>query len=550
MQHNKREDDSWRNDLPELLSPAQDPKKHPPHGLNPLLSPLPEIVPKIFYDDFLSEKETLTEGLAKKTQSFHSPQPSASSDDADTPIRHIKEEAKSSATKPPSLVAILKYGRDNKRAVERILRHIPRPGRSGEPLLDNPTPTAERGPRDSKFHDAADVEAEVSATTRAETQGGLKTKPKISNLSRSSLLGAFEPANSKAASKRKMEADDGPRKKQQQMASQQNRGKNPQTPDNINLRSPVSGHHRSDSQKSLAPMHLTPTPLRDVRESSNMRRTLSQESVSSTPKPSQPTPVPSNRSVPNVAPAANGVHVDVSHLSLMISELRDTGKRLKTAFSELQNRVSAKSSPPTTAERKLGAVLGLESLLAYLLSFAAEDAMRRLQKRKANLGNWTTMRGLFESIKRLTREFAHLDGLQHHIGVAICSRVSTVWADRPSVERAAHVNEIGTCLIDAHNWSFEAWNKLSVDDLILSYPNTWSRRKTGDREPPGNKSMWEHELSGIAADLRDDVDVRAGDFWFPLAPDSGPLQCVRFALCILEEFAGREKLNYRISLKI
>jgi hypothetical protein len=625
-------DDSWKQGLPQLLSPQNpESKELVPHGVAQLLSPLKKIVPEKFYTDYQEHRDKLKAERMKKTQqSLHDTVRGVSSDEQTSLLTkgstNLLFASKSTNAvvqqqKPPSsLVVVLNYGRSKRKRVQRILRQ---PSQSMQALSQRdsqgqrnsqsqkdsqsqsqplrPSRRQDHGSKSqSQFAATASTGRQESPTTMAESMGasaitisqsgqttrstgGVQVKvhgvnphiqdPASGSLARepsgpakikpnpttalSPLLEAELPKPSPGKRKREDAASEIVRqtKKQQRIQDSQDRIKNPQTPtNNPKLLSPASIHKRSDSSSQVH-THLTPTPVKDLKATS-MTRTLSNDSITSTPLTSQPTPVPSSRAGPTSAPAMNGAHVETSHLTHMISELRTTGKRLKDIFNDINNRSSSTSKSTSVEERKRGSVAGLESLLAFVLAFAAEDALRRLQKRKANAMNWPTMRPLFDSIKRLTREFPHLSGLQHHIGVAICNRIVSTWDDRPTPSSSAsekHLNEqFSQCIRDLQNWSHEAWSKLPLDSLIDSYPKTWSKRAMGERESPvGSRSSWEQELSGIAVHIRDgSSSLQPGKFWMPLAADSGPLQCVRFASSFLQEFAEKERLAYEVSLKV
>jgi len=157
-----------------------------------------------------------------------------------------------------------------------------------------------------------------------------------------------------------------------------------------------------------------------------MSRSSSLDGTTSTPRVSQPTPpassshhshAPRPTSAPNGGGSANP-----QALTDLSQKLTDLGRKLR--LEHIATVANVERDPRTpTEERKKGALKGLESVLCFVMSFAASDAERKLRGRGGKLEPWRSLRSFYRGVATLTKEFPHLEGLRAYLGVAIAARI-------------------------------------------------------------------------------------------------------------------------------
>ena len=254
-------------------------------------------------------------------------------------------------------------------------------------------------------------------------------------------------------------------------------------------------------------------------------------------------------------------------------------------------------------ERRKGALKGLESVLCFIMSFAASDAERKLRGRGGKLEPWRSLRSFYRGVATLTKEFAHLEGLRAYLGVAIAARIGECLAaeayeakrhaeqaiqpqpmSRATSEQAGqnpagpehhespestlsggNVAATGTSVGTnapvastqlalplllhevSRNWteltylSNEASLKLNALELERHFPGTWAKRaKTA------SSADWAQRMLAIALDRE-----RERYYWLPLGVQSSMDQFGCFAVSVLKEVAkGKRCAGYEVEVDI
>lgn len=367
-------------DLPELLSPTfDDPKKNPPFGFPALLSPLS--LPASFRRDVAAHKSQLEVDEAEQTPTSQSfPSNKGSRPRSDTKLskgsvsnRDLEEDnatnlsapvtskdavrdpvlAKHGAALSKGSLVILKFGKRRRRDLQRILDARPKPS-----SLPDESP-ARKHPVKMREDDHSSSEEEP-IKSRTKATNGISKKEPIKESYPSQDPDGERPVQTKKRAREDDLPETPPNKRiHHSTAKTHTSTSDTHTPTKTEHLSPAAAHKRSESLRSQPGTALT--PAKDLK-SANMSRTHSAESIISTPRISGSTPGPAGKA-PTSAPAVNGVGAKSnSPLKWMEREISATGKRLKTHFQEIYEKVRG-GEKVTEAERKKAAISGLESVL-------------------------------------------------------------------------------------------------------------------------------------------------------------------------------------------
>lgn len=476
------------------------------------------------------------------------------------------------------LLVRLKYGKKRRKLVERILRL-------------QPSSTVQRQKEDAPIKGKAsrDEDNDTSSNKR-QTSTNNKANIVTKNSKDKTDVVATSPTPSKR-SRPEEEHLDAPNPKRPKQLDLEKR---PSTPIKSELLSPTI-QQRSGSQKP----HTQITPLKAAA----MSRSSSFEGTTSTPRISQPTPPASTLHAPRPTSAPNGsITINAQALTDLSQKLTDLGRKLRLEHIAIVGNME-KHPNTSMEERKKGALKGLESVLCFIMSFAASDAERRLRGRGGKLEPWRSLRSFYRGVATLTKEFAHLEGLRAYLGVAIAARIGECLAaeayeakrhaeqaiqpqpmSRAPSEQAGQnptgpehhespesmlssgnvtsagapvgINApvVGTQLAlplllheVSRNWteltylSNEASLKLNALDLERYFPKTWAKRAK-----MVSNTDWAQRMLAIALGKE-----RERHFWLPLGVQSSVDQFGCFAVSILKETAkGKGCAGYEVEVDI
>lgn len=448
--------------------------------------------------------------------------------------------------KPPSLVVKLKYGKKNRKEVERYLK-LP------------PSKTAKQREGDTVTKNNDDRLNGESTSNGVLNNREAPAKPeKSANPSGHSMKGALKRVNSTTSSqtsddksrstpeKRPRPAEDAqsiaPPSKRPKTVSTVDPDKRPGTPTQTSLPSPAQTNRSSAQKPQLV------TPRRDFK-GVTMTRTGSTESNAATPRPLVTTPSSSRGIAPTSAPASNSRSAEAKTWCETSKRWNDLGRILKHAADAI---VRDQSGKPTPADRKKAAVTGIESVLCYMLAYICMDMDLHLTRRTCTVeGSWSTLMPMWRMFERACKPYEHLDGLCLYLGAVICARIQAIlvergesWrtrSDSPGGDNArydhnqADIDLMYDTVMQMSQYVREAQNKLPEDALINQYPKTWDGRRKGHRL--GN---WESLSPG---------EVK-GEYCLPLNYDTSPMQAVRMAVVFLKEWIEKEGLEYELRLKL
>ncbi|KAK5131343.1 hypothetical protein LTR08_001009 [Meristemomyces frigidus] len=214
----------------------------------------------------------------------------------------------------------------------------------------------------------------------------------------------------------------------------------------------------------------------------------------------------------------------------------DEQKRLEALGRELKHAATAhlKSHPTTNSEQTLAAVKLLESLLAFTLAFicADEAAFAADPKQAPSIKYWRSMHGFFGLVRHHCEAFPLLMGLACQLGVIFNARILDLLLLYPS-ERLSKDIAMETYGALAKN-AADGEMRLDVDVLAEQFPKTWKGRAKGAGGP---------ERAGAPADF-------GGEYKLPIAMQVTPLRAARAGYALLEEWIGKEGVEYEMKLKL
>src|SRR5690242_10490680 len=182
-----------------------------------------------------------------------------------------------------------------------------------------------------------------------------------------------------------------------------------------------------------------------------------------------------------------------------------------------------------------------------MAAYYAQDTSLNLRGRVGEVeATWKTLLPLCLSYARLTKDFAHLDGLRLYLSSVIASTICSLVSQRASSTKSydspqdvahpqlarehASLMENFALLADhtkkmvAHFQ--DARIALPLEDLQMTYKRTWSGREANTKlikEP--------EKVSGARL---------SGPYFLPISSDTTPIQAVRFGLKFLHEYCEKE----------
>lgn len=168
-------------------------------------------------------------------------------------------------------------------------------------------------------------------------------------------------------------------------------------------------------------------------------------------------------------------------------------------------------------------------------------------------GSWRTLFPLFRFFKNNCQEFPHLEGLRLQLGAIICARIASIVAQRPPQQggdgpSGGDKNGLTTdkaLSIMSENIQTmatlvaESRSKLPLEDLMSTYTKTWEGRSRG-MDVEHDPRTWEKLEAGSLV----------GNYNLPLGADTSPVQAVRMGTTFLDEWIGKESVDYKLQLKL
>jgi len=422
--------------LPPLLSPLGDISS--PQKLPPLLSPTlpPEIEEELNKQEtrqraasdlsVSSEKNASKSGESKQHSPSHSiqvkvadqspslhpkPLPRVSADDLIEEEDKIRSKGGSATVAERSrLIVKLKYGRKRRKIVEGLLRLRPL-SQKKEEIIEKAKPNNKD--KDEHNHTSGKPQSKHINDSGSKTQ---KTKRPADSMTKSAAITRYS-----------LPDEDGvndPPSKRPKVLKVVDIDKDPQTPSGKTQHLSPAVHQRSSSKSNT---HLT--PLKAV----TMSRSSSMDGTTSTPKVVTATPpnTTSQELRPPTSAPQGDTQAEIQALNTAHRKFNDLGRKLKREYDETFRR-RASGEPVSLAERRKGALKGLESVLCYIWAFSCADAAAKLRRSRAHLEQWRSVMPLHRSIVGLTKEFASLEGVRAMLGVAVTARLGALLAEGPA----------------------------------------------------------------------------------------------------------------------
>ncbi|KAI9699353.1 MAG: hypothetical protein M1836_002964 [Candelina mexicana] len=482
--------------------------------------------------------------------------------------------ARTEATEPKkSLLVKLKYPKNHKKTLERILQMKPRP----------------------KKIDATDSsEKSKDTSSKIVDRGSLREKSTLEN-----------PERLRGGEKRRDGERDGER--HQPIAKDNDKGqakvplrqaeKRPRPADGDRSREPptkrLKPQHSLDassssktvvqpsfkspalsSQGSVQKTQISP-PKKDLK-SVAMRRVDSGDGNVRTPqgtlRHSTPT-APSSAEKPcgeekgSSSSSAKGRLKDIEAWRAEQKKFTELGRKMKHEADSLL-KPKSDGAQLEDALAKQGTVLAIETVLCYMLAFSAGDQGHNLQRLPGDVQSWRSILRYLKFVTAKSESYPHLHGLCFQIGAVCREMIHTLDVERlkndplpvaaadevqpptPGTDHnpsAGETDGAGKAATYRKNYltfqaelaenAYEAkrfWSEgaaeLTVDDLQSSFPQTWARRSkhpmpiAGERLLPGRYQ---------------------GAYYLPLGAFSSSLEAVRFANRMLIEWTGKERVCWK-----
>ncbi|KAK0825407.1 hypothetical protein LTR73_006953 [Friedmanniomyces endolithicus] len=313
----------------------------------------------------------------------------------------------------------------------------------------------------------------------------------------------------------------------------------PSTPIRPDLQSPFL---QTSTQKS---QQVTPTFRKDHLSAVAMTREISTDGNVHTPSSgASGTPVTIN----GVTSQPNGPSTKAARTATQqaweAEQLRlDTlGRELKHAatahLAKLKLVPSDRNTP--APDQKLAAVKSLESLLAYTLSFTSADEASLAAEPPQSLSTryWRTLHAFFPYVKHNCEAHPLLLGLACHLAVVISAHILDVVQQYPSGKQQTMQELVAETHATLFKSAREAEAKLDCDGLAKQFPRSWEKRA---RVLPA---------SGTASGEATAPGVFAGGYKLPLGVHTSPIRAARAGYAMLEEWMGREGVEYELRLKL
>ncbi|KAL2439373.1 hypothetical protein ABEF95_007045 [Exophiala dermatitidis] len=430
---------------------------------------------------------------------------------------------------------ILKYGKKNRKRVESLLKLAP------------------RSKKDVSKHDAVDGQVSSEGPSKKETQSHESAGAQQSATSKPQAKAVESIMSEK---KRKAEDSPGPSLKKTRLTNLSNDDeRRPATPTPSAGKTPFVGQSKSAFS----------TPKRDVKAAA-MKRIESSEGLD-VPTPSADrvrvstpltVPKPSPKPSPQPPVSSHGRPEERQQWTDLNDKFFALGRTLKHEGSSLLSQPDVESRSSQSAK----AIITLtEGLICFMINIAANSYVRP----GADPG-WRSIILYHISIYRASRPFLHLHGLVVQLGAVCrqqiqkydmerlardplpedyCNSAPTPGSDgntktnEDSVKYKKRYVEFKDELVHNARELQTAWldgsRYLPLEVLRREYPKTWSKRMvdTSSRlqEKPTPSKIPKH-------------------FCLPLDPNTTAFEAARFAVAFLEEWAEKEKIDWKTRIDL
>lgn len=403
---------------------------------------------------------------------------------------NFKANRHPSPVRRPSLILKLKYGRSNRKRVEGLLKF------SGKKKLAQPSPSS-REHGDHKIPQAKKENRDSSRLDREPRHGTGNGRERSREV--------------KASTSEK-----------------------PQTPASVQPSS--DGKPKQPSAKDLR----GPTPHRT--ESAEVPRASKDSGTAAKPSPHSPQKA---RSQDNERRAWKDEFQRFSNL----------GRELKHAAE----RQTAKDGT-TSIDEKRAVATAIEAILCFILAFVAEDQSKALARQAGESSNWLSILAYWRVVRKNSNPYPPLRSLCYILGAVSYDSIHALDLERlavspvPGEHMAAPTpgsdgdtvvsdegrktmkeflelkNRLPECYKESQRLWLEGSRGLSEDILSADFPSTWSKRSRNYSER-GNQNL--------------KVGDYSGEFFLPLERTSVPVEAVRFAYSILNEWCAKEGVDWR-----
>lgn len=300
---------------------------------------------------------------------------------------------------------------------------------------------------------------------------------------------------------------------------------------------PLSGRQPTPNKEATRPGELREKPAEPA--SNNGVKTPQTSAPTSTPTASGSTPLSHSAAVATALQRSNTTdssHPRAKEIFAHHNEscrLRKLGKSLKESFQSTLAHIQSIKATPVSTVSKACSVAGVESLMAYVLSFQNQDYIAAALKNNPHEA-WWQWRSMITTWQWFCREVRHhklLWGLAKQIGYTILARMADL---DPVTDAAVHHDLMKQAGLDGER-------ALPLETIMKEFPRTWKGRRSGfdgDEDTEAGVELTQ-------------VEKYAGDYYLPLTGvASSPLQAVRTGVALLKEFAEQEHLKWEPRLKL
>lgn len=269
----------------------------------------------------------------------------------------------------------------------------------------------------------------------------------------------------------------------------------------------------ADADEEPPPPKKLKTPEPRQTPEPNLKRESTPKITVTPAKPEKPTDTPTKAETEggHLAAPASTRSKNTQKWKHELKRLEEAGKDLKRE-SQTLTRSDTKSKSDEKQRRRLSVILGIESILCFMVAFCANDQIR------ATHASWRSLAGLHEEVSKRAEPYPHLLGLCYLLRASCASRSVTILGSTKQDDVAdlarlrEYVTALQTYVQRADSFSNEADLRLTRAVLAEHYPKA---NKAGGAVPFGSLQ---------------------------------PMPVVRMAMALLGEWAEQQKLAWTPSL--
>lgn len=331
------------------------------------------------------------------------------------------------------------------------------------------------------------------------------------------------------------------------------------------LKAPVSEKPRNlasvPASSTLAPQHdrtkQAPTMLVKDHKGPTSYRTELDDGDENAPKSTSRDSVPTSKRSPSLTSDHKARSRDSERRAWKdeFHKFSNLGRELKHAAE----RHTAKDSV-TTTDKKLAVATAIETILCFILAFAADDQSKALARQVGESSNWLSILAYWQVVKKNSAPYPALHSLCHILGAVSYDAIHALDLERLAIspipgEHTAvptpgsdgdtvisdeskktmkEFLELKSRLPECYKKSQRLWLEgtrgLSENILASQYPLTWSRR---------SKNYSERGRQQVK------VGDYSGEFFLPLERTSLPVEVVRFGWSMLTEWCTKEGVDWK-----